>query len=173
MNRRIPLCRRPPESCRANLVRLASRPAALDGRVGHARSLAVQAQVDDLALEVEKYRDHPALLAWGVGNELEHVNEEADSDTTAIILMWRAINLTAQMVKSLDPHHPTISVTADLGEWHLVDNATQLATWCDAIDIWGINAYETLGDLRAKVDAGPWDRPYLIPEYGQIGRAHV
>ena len=130
---------------------------------------AVQAQVDDLALEVEKYRDHPALLAWGVGNELEHVNEEADSDTTAIILMWRAINLTAQMVKSLDPHHPTISVTADLGEWHLVDNATQLATWCDAIDIWGINAYETLGDLRAKVDAGPWDRPYLIPEYGPQG----
>lgn len=130
---------------------------------------AVQAQIDDLAIEVNKYKDHPALLAWGVGNELEHVDETADADTTAVILMWRAINLTAQMVKSLDPHHPTISVTAELGEWHLVDNATQLATWCPNIDIWGINAYETISELRGKIDAGPWDRPYIIPEYGPQG----
>ena len=109
------------------------------------------------------------MLAWGVGNELEHLVEEADNDQEMVTAIWQAIDLTAAMVKELDPNHPTVAVTADLGEWHVVDNATQLAAYCPNIDIWGVNAYETLPDIRAKIDAGPWDRPYLVPEYGPSG----
>ncbi|MBQ72335.1 MAG: hypothetical protein CMJ67_05460 [Planctomycetaceae bacterium] len=130
---------------------------------------AVQDQIDTLAIQVELYKNHPALLAWGVGNEVEHLTEEADANQTVVTAIWRAINRTAAMVKSLDPEHPTIAVTAELGDWHLVDNATQLSTYCPNIDIWGVNAYETLPEIRAKIDESDWDRPYLIPEYGPSG----
>lgn len=130
---------------------------------------AVQAQADSLALQVNLYKDHPALLAWGVGNELEHLNEEADADQVFVSAIWRSINAMAAKVKSLDPNHPTIAVTAELGGWHVTDNATQLSTYCPNIDIWGVNAYETLPEIRAEIEASDWDRPYLIPEYGPSG----
>ena len=130
---------------------------------------AVQDQIDSLALQVNLYKNHPALLAWGVGNELEHLNSEGDADQEMVTAIWQAMDSTAAMVKETDPHHPTIAVTADLGEWHLVDNATQLSTYCSHIDIWGVNAYETLPEIRAKIDLSDWDRPYLVPEFGPSG----
>ena len=130
---------------------------------------AVNNQIDTLAVQVDLYKDHPALLAWGVGNELCHLTAEADADTQVVQLIWRAINNTAAMVKQRDPNHPTVAVTAETGDWHQIDNGTQLSNWCSNIDIWGINAYETMPQIRAKVEASPWDRPYFIPEYGPQG----
>ena len=69
---------------------------------------AVNNQIDNLAVQVERYKDHPALLAWGVGNELCHLTAEADANTQVVQLIWRAINNTAAMVKELDPNHPTV-----------------------------------------------------------------
>ncbi len=129
----------------------------------------VQQQLASIISQVNLYKNHPALLAWGVGNELEHLNADTDANQELVAAIWTAINSAAGVIKVRDPLHPTISVTADLGEWHLVDNATQLATYCPNIDIWGVNAYETLSQIRAKIDNGPWDRPYLIPEYGPSG----
>ena len=129
----------------------------------------VQAQLASLIAQVNLYKNHPAVLAWGVGNELEHLDADTDADQELVTAIWTAINSAAGIIKVRDPLHPTISVTADLGEWHLVDNATQLATYCPNIDIWGVNAYETLSQIRAKIDNGPWDRPYLVPEYGPSG----
>ena len=129
----------------------------------------VQQQLASIISQVNLYKNHPALLAWGVGNELEHLDADTDADQELVTAIWTAINSAAGIIKVRDPLHPTISVTADLGEWHLVDNATQLATHCPNIDIWGVNAYETLSQLRTKIDNGPWDRPYLIPEYGPSG----
>ena len=74
------------------------------------------------------YKNHPAVLAWGVGNELEHLTAEADADQELVAAIWTAINTAAGVIKVRDPLHPTVAVTADMGEWHLVDNATQLAT---------------------------------------------
>ena len=53
---------------------------------------AVQDQIDTLAIQVELYKNHPALLAWGVGNEVEHLTEEADANQTVVTAIWRAIN---------------------------------------------------------------------------------
>lgn len=142
---------------------------SVGGNFDYLDPAAVQAQLASLINQVNLYKNHPAVLAWGVGNELEHLTADADADEELVAAIWTAIDDAAAIIKIRDPLHPTVAVTADMGEWHLVDNATQLATFCPNIDIWGINAYETLNQLRAKVDAGPWDRPYLIPEYGPSG----
>ena len=58
---------------------------------------------------VLRYKDHPAVLLWGIGNEVEGFE---DGDNPAI---WSAVNAVATMVKELDPAHPTMAVTADIG----------------------------------------------------------
>ena len=151
----------------------------MDHPVGHVDSAgaffdytnvnAVLSQIESLRVQVELYKNHPALVAWGVGNEMAHLTAEADAETLEVRMIWRAVNQTAAMVKEVDPNHPTVAVTAETGDWHQIDNATQLANWCPNIDIWGINAYETMPQIRDKVESGPWDRPYFIPEYGPQG----
>ena len=136
----------------------------------YADPIAVQAQIDALALKVDLYKNHPAILAWGVGNELEHLSAEYDNgDQEGIELIWSAINDTAAMVKERDPLHPTIAVTAEMGAWHMVDNCTRITEFCSNIDIWGINAYETLYGIHDRVEKCVWDRPYLITEFGPMG----
>ncbi|MEO1336725.1 MAG: glycoside hydrolase family 2 TIM barrel-domain containing protein, partial [Myxococcota bacterium] len=59
--------------------------------------------------QVERFKDHPALLMWGVGNEVEL---EGGDDPN----IWRAIEDVARMIHEVDPHHPTMVVTAEIGE---------------------------------------------------------
>ncbi|MEL6342702.1 MAG: hypothetical protein AAFV53_06190, partial [Myxococcota bacterium] len=57
------------------------------------------------------YRDHPAVLVWGVGNEMEGFAEGDDPD------VWSAVCDIADMVQELDPVagvHCGDSPTADL-----------------------------------------------------------
>ena len=80
---------------------------------------------------VLKYKDHPALLMWGVGNEMEGFD---DGNNPAI---WKAVNDIAAMIKELDPNHPTMTTTAFVhGE-----RIEFLHNRSPAIDIHGVNAY--------------------------------
>jgi len=56
------------------------------------------AQLERLAAFVKRYRDHPALLMWGVGNEVE---AELDDDSA----VWPGIGQAARLVRELDPRH--------------------------------------------------------------------
>ena len=71
--------------------------------------IQVRDQLERARAAVLRYRDHPALLLWGIGNEMEGFE---DGDDPAI---WAAVNDVAAMVKELDPAHPTMTVTADIG----------------------------------------------------------
>ena len=50
---------------------------------------------EKLREEVLKYKDHPALLAWGIGNELnlQYKNPK----------VWNAVNDIAKMIHEVDP----------------------------------------------------------------------
>ncbi|MEM1296577.1 MAG: glycoside hydrolase family 2 TIM barrel-domain containing protein, partial [Verrucomicrobiota bacterium] len=61
----------------------------------------IERQTDEVRRAVEKYKDHPAVLAWGLGNEME-VGENGDTN----VALWRHINDLAKLVKQIDPHHP-------------------------------------------------------------------
>ena len=72
------------------------------------------------------------MLLWGIGNEMEGF---ASGDNPAI---WKAVNEVAAMVKQLDPNHPTMTVTAEIGGGRMEGVHKR----CPAIDIHGINSYE-------------------------------
>lgn len=116
-------------------------------------------QLDDAREMVLKYRDHPALLLWGVGNEMEGFD---DGGNPAI---WKAVNDVAAMVKELDPNHPTMTVTTFVhGE-----RIEFLHRRSPAIDIHGVNAYGGAQVVPQLLREGGATKPYVLTEFGAVG----
>ena len=108
---------------------------------------------------VLKYKDHPALLMWGIGNEMEGFD---DGDNPAI---WKAVNDVAAMVKELDPNHPTMTVTAFVhgGRIEFLHNRSP------AIDIHGVNAYGGAQVVPQFLTDGGATKPFVLTEFGPVG----
>jgi hypothetical protein len=119
----------------------------------------VREQLERARQFVLRYRDHPALLLWGIGNEMEGF---ADGDDP---LIWAAVNDVAAMVKELDPAHPTMTVTAEIGGAR-IENVHQQ---CPAIDIHGINTYGGALSLAERYRAAGATKPYVLTEFGPPG----
>ena len=69
----------------------------------------VAKQQDTVRETILRYKDHPAVLLWGLGNEMEGYE---NGDNPAV---WTAVNDLAKLAKSLDPNHPTMTVVAEIG----------------------------------------------------------
>ncbi len=115
-------------------------------------------QLDKLAGFVRRFKDHPAVLAWGIGNETEIGAEDPER-------VFRAIEEAAALVKSIDPDHPTMTVVAEIGG----GKAAMVERLCPSIDILGINSYGGLPSLRERLEAQGVDTPYVIAEFGPLG----
>ncbi|HEX8551944.1 MAG TPA: glycoside hydrolase family 2 TIM barrel-domain containing protein [Abditibacteriaceae bacterium] len=110
---------------------------------------------------VEKYKNHPALLAWGIGNEVELMR----NDPREREQIFRALNRLARVVKELDPNHPTVVVTAGMD----ASKAAHVNAFCPDVDIIGINSYAPLVALPAKLTEWKFERPYFVTEWGPNG----
>jgi hypothetical protein len=119
----------------------------------------VAKQLQTVREMVMRYKDHPAVLMWGLGNEMEGY---AKGDNAAI---WSAVNNVAEMVKKLDPNHPTMTVIAEIGG----DRINNIHRLCPDIDVIGINSYggtESIAERYLKVNG---TKPYVITEFGPPG----
>jgi hypothetical protein len=119
----------------------------------------VRQQLERARQTVLRYRDHPAVLLWGIGNEMEGFGA---GDDPAI---WKAVNDVAAMVKKLDPLHPTMTVTADIGGGRM----NGVHKHCPAIDIHGINSYGGALSVADRYRAGGGTKPYVLTEFGPPG----
>ncbi|MDH4125374.1 MAG: glycosyl hydrolase family 2 [Gammaproteobacteria bacterium] len=108
---------------------------------------------------VMRYRDHPALLLWGVGNEMEEYESGDDPR------IWAAVNDVAAMIKELDPHHPTMTVTAEIGGGRI----KMVHQQSPAIDIHGINSYGGAASVAQRLREAGATKPYVITEFGPAG----
>lgn len=117
----------------------------------------VAAQYDYARQIILKYKDHPALLMWAIGNEME-----GDGDNGAV---WSAVNNIASMAHKLDPNHPTMTVIAEIGG-NKVKNLQRL---CPDIDILGINSYGGSPSLPQRYKQAGGEKPFLMTEFGPPG----
>jgi hypothetical protein len=122
----------------------------------------VKWQLKEFKRVVRTYRNHPAVLVWGIGNEMETRN-----DTPAL---WASIEDLAKAAHELDPNHPTMTVIAEVGG----NKVANIHKYCPNIDIVGINSYaggQNVGDRYLKqVPAGTTAKPYIITEFGPPGQ---
>ena len=118
---------------------------------------AVAAQLQNIKGEVLRYKDDPAVLLWGIGNELnlDYTNPK----------VWDAVNDIAQMIHEVDPNHPTSTVLAGVGK----KEVEYIKARCPAVDILSINTYAGLSTLPQQVQATGWTGPYLVTEWGPTG----
>ncbi|MFG1396980.1 glycoside hydrolase family 2 TIM barrel-domain containing protein [Roseixanthobacter pseudopolyaromaticivorans] len=123
---------------------------------------ATESQLADLQRMVERYRTHPALLLWGVGNEVETELTAAEAEP-----VWPAIEQAAKLVKTLDPAHPVMAVLADTG----TDKVETLKRLAPSIDVLGLNAYgDSLLTLVGRARTQGWSGPIIVTELGAIGQ---
>ncbi len=123
-----------------------------------------QAVADQLELTrgyVQKLKDHPALLMWGVGNEVEGGGDNP--------LTWKAVNDIAEMIKQVDPNHPTMAVISEIPNVKL-ENFNR---YCPAIDVLGVNSYGGLVSIAQRLNDAGFDRPYVVTEFGPLGQWEV
>ena len=114
-------------------------------------------QAERVKKEVVRYKDHPALLAWGIGNESE--GDGADTE------YWQQLDRLAILVKETDPNHPTFTAVAGLspGKTKALNDHTP------NLDFVGINTYGAVFGLRKHLEKAGWTRPWLLTEWGPRG----
>lgn len=123
----------------------------------------VAEQLAQVRAAVLEYKDHPAVLAWGVGNEMEGYGA---GDNAAI---WSHVEACAAMIKHLDPHHPTMTVIAEIGG-RKVEAIHKL---CPSIDIVGVNSYGGAASLPKRYAEAKGTKPYIVTEFGPPGSWEV
>ncbi|MEC8597693.1 MAG: glycoside hydrolase family 2 TIM barrel-domain containing protein [Bacteroidota bacterium] len=118
---------------------------------------AVRSQIEQLKTEVLKYKDHPAVLVWGIGNEMDL--------RYANFKVWETIEEIAAFIHQVDPHHPTMTVVAGFDP----AKSFMIRTHCPSVDILGVNAYGSIENLSLNIRRFNWDKPYIVTEWGVNG----
>jgi hypothetical protein len=120
----------------------------------------VRRQLEQARAVIERHKDHPALLIWGIGNEME-----GDGRDEAV---WRAVNDIARVAKQIDPNHPTMTVISEFVEGPAkVQNLHRL---CPDIDIVGLNSYGPVATLADRYARAGGTKPYVVTEFGPAGQ---
>ena len=120
----------------------------------------VRRQRDEILATVRRYKGHPALLMWGLGNEMEGQGA-VGSDPQ----IWRELNVIATLIKSEDANHPIVTAIAGTGQAKI----TAILEHYPALDVLGVNVYGGAARAGATVVARGWTKPYLLTEYGPTG----
>jgi hypothetical protein len=107
--------------------------------------------------QVMLHRDHPALLAWGLGNEVE-----GDGTNDAY---WRQLDRLARLVREIDPAHPTFTAVAGMNH----AKAAGMDAHAPHLDFVGINTYGAIFNLRRQLKEIGWKRPWMLTEWGPRG----
>ena len=117
----------------------------------------VLTQLNHFKSIVDKFKNHPALLLWGVGNELDlnYTNPNC----------WNAVQDIAKYIHQVDPNHPTSTVTAGLDSLEVA----HIVNRCPDIDIYCINTYGDIANVPDNVSKFGWKGPYMITEWGPNG----
>jgi hypothetical protein len=129
----------------------------------YADTAAVKRQFDESIAVVQKFKNHPALLMWAFGNEMEGYANADDPN------VYRAVNDLAKAAKAIDPNHPTMTVTAEIG----AERIPSINKYCPDIDIMGINSYGGAASLADRYGKAGGAKPYIITEFGPLGQWEV
>ena len=122
---------------------------------------AVAAQLEYARQEVLKYKDHPALLGWIIGNEpnLHFRNPK----------VFDAINDISKMIHEVDPNHPTTTALAGISE----ELADLIAERAPDLDFVSIQMYGDIVNLPRYIEKIGLEGPYMVTEWGAIGHWEV
>ena len=117
----------------------------------------VALQTDEVRLVVAQYKENPAILLWGVGNEMENHNNTPE--------LWQGVGAAAAAAKATDPSRPVMTSVADVTQ----EKIDLILRYAPGIDILGVNTYSGLPSLAHRLKLFGWTKPYIVTEFGPRG----
>lgn len=139
--------------------------------IGHERhgfdygdAAKVKKQRDDVLAAVRKYKNHPAVLMWGLGNEME-----GPTSSTGTVRIWKELNVLADIIHKEDPNHPVMSVIASASP----DKVKGIMENYPSIDVLGVNAYAGASGAGRSLKETGWTKPFVLTEFGPMGHWEV
>ncbi|UII26569.1 hypothetical protein LVD15_25280 [Fulvivirga maritima] len=120
----------------------------------------IAAYKKSLASQVVKYKAHPALLFWCLGNEPNYYDFFNYSFATAY-------NQFVDTLKQLDPNHPVAWSMANFSDRAIINISLKISR----LDLIMFNTFGRLPELQQDMQNYEWlwDGPFLIGEYGVSG----
>ncbi len=117
----------------------------------------VVSRAEDFKAVIDAVKDHPALLMYGIGNELNYLSSNPK--------VWDQVNAIAKYAHSVDSNHPTATIIAGFDD----DVKQLIMTRAPEIDIIGVNSYGGIESTIEMVEDADTGRPYMITEWGVNG----
>lgn len=121
---------------------------------------------DDASVVTERVnavKDHPAILAWVLGNEWNYngLYSRGNGGDLTDEQVRDKLNDASALIKAADPDHPVASIYGEIGTL-----APRIADM-PGIDIWGINAYRSNDHAPLLAEwANLSTKPMFLGEYG-------
>jgi hypothetical protein len=124
-------------------------------------SAAVSRQFEAIKSQVLEFKDHPALIIWCIGNEL---NLNARNPK-----VWDAVNAISKMIHQVDTNHLTMTAIAGANK----DVVSQIKVRAPDLDVVGFQMYADLVNLPRYLREANWTGPYIVSEWGATGHWEV
>ncbi|EKD25803.1 MAG: hypothetical protein ACD_79C01498G0001, partial [uncultured bacterium] len=113
----------------------------------------------DILSYVEKFKNHPSLLLWNVGNEvLMFTKEEKEK-----IAFCKFLEKLIQKIKIIDPLHPVTYACAGLAP---ID---YIVKYVPSIDVIGVNTYGSVDFVNSVLAEKYPSKPFMLTEFGPKG----
>jgi hypothetical protein len=109
---------------------------------------------------VERSKDHPALLMWCLGNEMNYFYKPEDD-------FFDAYNTLLTMIHEKDPDHPVTTALLNFGKKSIYNVQEKIPT----LDVISFNTYGRLSKLKDDLASFSWywDGPFILGEWGING----
>lgn len=122
---------------------------------------AVAKQLTRIKESVEEFKNHPNLLCWVAGNELNLVKGNVPLNPK----VYDALKDIVDYIHKADPNHPVTSTMAGVNK-----ETVQIALErCPELDFFSLQVYADLGRMPELVKAAGITKPYAVTEYGPRG----
>ncbi len=122
---------------------------------------AVAVQFNRIKLVVDSLKNHPNLLCWVAGNELNLNTNDIPVNTK----VYDALKDIVDYIHKTDPNHPVTTTFAGISKEHV-----QVALeHCPELDFLSLQVYADLERLPELVKAAGITKPYAITEFGPRG----
>ncbi len=122
---------------------------------------AIARQLGEIKEQVLKYKDHPALLGWIIGNELNLLAKNPK--------VWNAVSDVAAFIHQADRNHPATTALAGISK-DVVDEIKRRAS---SLDFLSVQFYGDIVNLPRRLQEAQWGGPYMVTEWGATGHWEV
>lgn len=119
--------------------------------------VAIQKQLDRIREDIWELKDHPALMLWCIGNEM---NLESKNPK-----VWNAVNNIAKMIHKEDPNHSTTTPLAGIDK-NLVRLVTKRAP---EVDFLSVQLYGPMDIFSKVIEDSGYQGPLMVTEWGATG----